>query len=141
MGSKYKASMQSVATMLNRGSSMAVREKGKGGSIREIRLFQLKSVKREATCDSKVDNPPCTFHSTRGTELLQRMDANTCEYCAREGGYFEVHHVRKLADRKAGKQPWQKLMIARHRKTLVLCIDCHHRLTTGTLPDRRHLVK
>ena len=76
-----------------------------------------------------------------GEELLRRMDANKCEYCEREGGYFEVHHVKKLADIKEGKQPWEKLMIARRRKTLVLCVGCHQKLTNGKLPDRRHLLK
>lgn len=109
--------------------------------MREYKLFKLKDVKREAIFDSAVDHPPLTFKYTSGSELLRRMDANTCEYCARAGGYFEVHHVRKLADIKEGKQPWEKLLIARKRKTLVLCVACHHKLTAGKLPDRRHLLK
>ena len=36
---------------------------------------------------------------------------------------------------------WEKLMIARQRKTLVLCVDCHHQLTKGKLPDRRYFLK
>ena len=134
--------MQKVATMLNRGNYMAVRVKGKKGKTREVRLFKLADVNRESIFDNKVENPPSTFHYTQGSEILQRMDANKCAYCEKEGGYFEVHHVRKLADIKEGKQPWQKLMSARKRKTLVLCLDCHHRLTAGTLPDyRKHPMK
>ena len=120
---------------------MAVREKGKDGKVREFKLFRLKDVKREAIFDSEVDNPPLRFKYTSGSELRKRMDANKCEYGEHEGGYFEIHHVRKLADIKEGKQPWQKLMIARKRKTLVLCVDCHHKLTHGKLPDRRYLLK
>jgi len=141
MGSKHQTSVQKVATMLNRGTYMAVRETGKDGKRRETKLFRLKDVKREALFESEMDNPPLIFKYTSGSELSKRMDANKCEYCEKEGGYFEVHHVRKLADIKEGKQPWQKLMIARKRKTLVLCVDCHHRLTAGTLPDRRYFQK
>ncbi len=141
MGEKHQLSMQQVATMLNRGSYMAVRETNKAGKVRETRLFQVKSVKPKAIFGNEVDKPPFTFHYTCGSELLQRMDANKCEYCGKEEGYFEVHHVRKLADIKNGKEPWKVLMIARQRKTLVLCIECHDRLTAGTLPDQRHLVK
>jgi hypothetical protein len=141
MGSKHQTSMQKVATMLTRGAYMAVRETEREGKIREFKLFRLKDVKREAILKTEVDNPPLTFKYSAGSELLRRMDAHKCEYCKREGGYFEVHHVRKLADIKDGKQPWEKLMIARKRKTLVLCIDCHHKLTAGKLPDRRHLLK
>src|ERR1700741_4275586 len=50
-------------------------------------------------------------------------------------------HLRKLADIKEGKQPWEKLMMARKRITLVLCVECHQKLTNGSLPDRRHLLK
>jgi hypothetical protein len=47
-----------------------------------------------------------------------------------------------MADIKEGKQPWQKLMIARKRKTLVRCVDCHQKLTLEKLPDyRMHFVK
>jgi len=140
MGDTHKMSSQKVATMLNRGSYMAVRETEKG-KTREVKLFKLTDVKREAIFDSEVDKPPLMFKYTSGSELSKRMDANKCEYCEREGGYFEVHHIRKLADIKRGKEPWQQLMIARKRKTLVLCVDCHQKLTAGKLPDRRYLLK
>jgi group II intron reverse transcriptase/maturase len=141
MANKYKKSMQKVATMLNHGSYMAVRVKGKNGKMREVKLFKLMDVKRDTTFGEDVDAPPFTYNYANGSELLQRMNANKCEYCEKEGGYFQIHHVKKLADIKDGKQPWQKLMIARARKTLVLCVDCHQQLTHGKLPDRRHLVK
>jgi Type II intron maturase len=138
MANKHKMSVQKVATMLNRGSYMAVREKGKTGKGREIKLFKPKDVKREAIFDDKVDTPPLTFKYVSGSELLRRKDANKCEYCEREGGYFEIHHVKKLANMKKGTQTWQRLMIARQRKTLVLCVECHDKLHAGTLPDVRH---
>jgi len=134
-------SMRQVATMLNRGEYMAVGETGKDGKKKYCKLFQPKDVKREVIFNPEVDKPPLPFKYKSGSELLRRMNANKCEYCEREGGYFEVHHVRKLADIKNGKQPWQELMIARKRKTMVLCVDCHHKLTAGKLPDRRHLLK
>ena len=140
MANKYKTSVQKVATMLNRGSYMAVREKVQG-KTKEVKLFQLKSVKRKTAFDENVDKVPLRYMYSNGSELLRRMSANKCEYCEKEGGYFEVHHIRKLADIKEGKQPWEKLMMARKRKTLVLCVECHQKLTSGKLPDRRHLLK
>src|SRR5207253_10650799 len=140
-GSKRQKSAQKVATMLNRGTYMAVRETGKDGKKRETKLVRVKDVKREALFESEMDNPPLIFKYTSGSELSKRMDANKCEYCEKEGGYFEVHHVRKLADITEGKQPWERLMMARKRKTMVLCVECHQKLTNGKLPDRRHLLK
>jgi hypothetical protein len=125
MANKHQTSVQKIATMLNRGTYMAVRETGSNGKVRETKLFRLKEVKREARLYGEVNNPPLTFNYTSGSEILKRLDANKCEYCGKEGGYFEIHHIRKLADIKDGKQAWEKLMIARKRKTLVLCVDCH----------------
>ena len=72
------------------------------------------------------------------TELVERLNAEECEYCGKTDGYFEVHHTRKMSDIKEGKALWQKLMSARNRKTMVLCVECHRQLTWGKLPDHRY---
>ncbi len=71
------------------------------------------------------------------SELLDRLCASECEVCGKttEMTDLEVHHIRKLADldkpgRKT-KASWMKLMSARRRKTLVLCIRCHDDLHAG----------
>jgi hypothetical protein len=76
------------------------------------------------------------FRSINGTQLVQRLLADTCEYCgSRE--QIEVHHVRALKDlmRKGrSERPlWARLMAARRRKTLVLCRQCHVDLHAGRL--------
>jgi group II intron reverse transcriptase/maturase len=141
MANKHKTSVQKVATMLNRGSYLAVRDKSKSGKMREIKLFRLKDVKREPIFSMDVDNLPIVFMYTKGSELLRRIDATICEYCGREGGYIEIHHVRKLANLKKGTETWKRLMVARQRKTIALCIECHDKLHAGTLPDVRHVLK
>ncbi|WP_353620167.1 hypothetical protein [Thalassotalea sp. G20_0] len=44
---------------------------------------------------------------------------------------------RKLEGLETTKT-WQRLMIARNRKTLVLCVECHDLLHAGKLPDNRY---
>ena len=75
------------------------------------------------------------------TELLQRLLADECEVCG-SSEQVEVHHVRKLSDLKAkGRKAlpdWAKIMIARRRKTLVLCHACHVAVHAGRpLPQKR----
>lgn len=106
----------------------------------KLKVFNL-SDRAQATPYQKVDLLPNTFMYGGRTELLDRMAARECEYCGRTGGYFEVHHVRKLKDIAAGKTRWEKMMIARRRKTLVLCRHCHTDLHNGVLPDARALRK
>jgi group II intron reverse transcriptase/maturase len=68
------------------------------------------------------------------TELVQRLLADKCEVCG-STEQVEVHHVRKLADLKAkGRKElpdWAKIMVARCRKTLVLCHACHVAVHAG----------
>ena len=63
-------------------------------------------------------------------ELVQRLLADTCELCGSQDG-IAVHHIRKLADiqkkfqgRKSAPD-WAKFMLARNRKTVVVCHKCH----------------
>lgn len=71
-------------------------------------------------------NPRC--------ELVERMLANECELCGREGP-CEVHHVRRLVDLdqpgRRLKPEWAKRMSARRRKTLVVCFKCHQDIHNG----------
>jgi hypothetical protein len=68
------------------------------------------------------------------SEVVQRLLAGKCELCGFEG-LTEVHHIRKLADLdqpgRRPKEPWEKIMSARKRKTLVVCGDCHDAIHAG----------
>lgn len=71
------------------------------------------------------------------TELTQRLVAQKCELCGSTHD-IQVHHVRKLADLKkryqGRREPpiWVQRMIARRRKTLVVCTQCHRAIHAGT---------
>ena len=80
----------------------------------------------------KVDNMPDNVQNLNRTSLTSRLQNNTCDFCGATGVETEMHHVRKLKDLK-GKSDWEKLMIARRRKTLCLCLKCHDKLHAGTL--------
>jgi len=79
------------------------------------------------------DNLTVPIWSKR-SEVEQRLLAQTCELCQSQE-HIEVHHVRKLADlqqKGATKLPqWKKRMIARRRKTLVVCHECHKKIQYG----------
>ena len=85
---------------------------------------------RKTSC---IDQIPNTYKVSGGrNSLIKRMEAHICEFCGNTDGPFEIHHVKKLKDLK-GKSNWEKLMISRHRKTLVLCVSCHDKLHAGKL--------
>jgi len=82
--------------------------------------------------------PVALWHSFghQRSETVDRLLADRCEIesCGREGP-LEAHHIRKLADiDKPGQTPkpeWQRIMIARRRKTLMVCSECHKQITAG----------
>jgi group II intron reverse transcriptase/maturase len=137
LANKHKSTVVKMAKSLRRGTDLVCQYEVKG-KMRNLLVFSLKRWKPQKNADRDVDIEPYTyiFMSSR-TEIVQRLNAETCEYCGVTQGYFEVHHVRKLADIKDGKAMWQKIMSAMRRKTLVLCAECHDRLHSGTLPDWR----
>jgi hypothetical protein len=76
------------------------------------------------------DKLPNYYHAKMRTSLIDRLKARNCEMC-RETSELEMHHVRKLKDIANGKQPWEIHMIARQRKTMALCHDCHMNVHHG----------
>ena len=66
------------------------------------------------------------------TTIDSRLKAYRCELCGCEGRdrKYEVHHVNKVKNLR-GKEPWEIVMIAKRRKTLVVCRDCHQKIHHG----------
>jgi group II intron reverse transcriptase/maturase len=68
------------------------------------------------------------------SELVQRLLAQNCELCG-STEKVEAHHIRKLAnlERKGQTTPpeWVKRMVARKRKTLIVCQKCHNEIHYG----------
>ncbi len=66
------------------------------------------------------------------TTIDSRLKAYRCELCGYEGKdrKYEVHHVNKVKNLKE-KEPWEIVMIAKRRKTLVVCRDCHQKIHHG----------
>jgi group II intron reverse transcriptase/maturase len=68
------------------------------------------------------------------SEVVQRLLAGECELCGARGP-VQMHHIRKLADLdRPGQRPkatWQKIMSARKRKSLAVCMECHGKIHTG----------
>ena len=81
-----------------------------------------------------VDRVPSTWQYRSKTELGQRLLANECEWCGTREEPFEVHHIRKLKELR-GKTVWERHIMARRRKTLVLCQECHTDLHAGRLSE------
>jgi hypothetical protein len=82
--------------------------------------------------DSKtVKNPSdnvertSVIYAKSTTTLESRLKAKVCELCGtEEAEHYDIHHINKVKNLK-GKEPWERVMIAKRRKTLVVCEKCH----------------
>lgn len=65
------------------------------------------------------------------TTLESRLKAKICEVCGcTDSNRYEIHHVNKVKNLK-GKSEWEKIMIAKRRKTIVVCHKCHMAMHHG----------
>ena len=83
---------------------------------------------RRVTHARIIDGP---WPTRRGTLLIARLTAGTCELCqARDG--ITVHHVRRLTDLTkydpTTGPDWARAMQRRRSKTLIVCTHCHARI-------------
>ncbi len=131
LANKYKLSVRKTINKFRIEGETGVKYQTVKGE--KIRFFYNKGFRRNPSITkSDVDSLPNTNVFGGRTSLIQRILANTCEHCGKETEQIEVHHVRKLKDLK-GKKAWEKFMIARRRKTLALCKQCHVDLHAGRL--------
>ena len=78
--------------------------------------------KRNAQFDVDYDKLPQTMYVPYPS-LVERLKDGRFELCGKDGKVV-MHHVRTLTKLK-GNNEWEKLMLKRHRKTLVVCEDCN----------------
>ena len=143
MAQKYKTKTSKIMQRLQlpNGAGYGVKTVINGKPV-TYKLFKLVDHVPPKVTNAKLDIKPTTnWYPLSRTELTQRLNANTCEYCGKVGGYTEVHHIRSLKDVAKGKHEWQRQMSRMFRKTLVLCRECHTELHSRGLPDWRAKAK
>src|SRR6266568_4910279 len=141
LANKHKTGVNKIVKRLKTQDGLKLTVK-REQEARYISVFRLKDLRKPAPHNPQLDVQLNGYLWTLSfSEVTKRLNRKRCEYCETTEGPFEVHHVRKLKDVAKGKALWQRMMAARHRKTLVLCRNCHHQLHAGILPDKESLKK
>ncbi|MGY0353541.1 HNH endonuclease [Enterococcus avium] len=126
LASKYKSSVAKMRNKYRTGKHWGIKYQTKQGQ--KIAHFYKDGFKRKKTTNNRasIDTKANLLIFQGTTELEQRINARKCELCGDEhpNTKFEIHHINKLKNLK-GKNYWEIVMIARQRKTLVLCRNCH----------------
>ncbi len=135
LSNKHKTKKSVFLKKMNQGNELIYRCEGM-----EVKVFKLKHMTLKPRNWEADEIPNTLWLRATKSELVRRLNAKECEYCGRSDIPREVHHVKKLKNLKSkpNKLFWQKIMIARNRKTLILCEKCHDLLHAGKLPDARY---
>lgn len=123
---KHQRSIGQMIDKYRYGKTWAIAYETKSGKrYMPIVRFTDMRAKRKSRYSQDIDkivNPHYGFN-----ELDKRISAKKCELCGAENIAFEIHHINKLKNLK-GKEMWEKVMISRKRKTLVVCKKCHYKI-------------
>lgn len=122
--SKYESTVRKIVNSYTRDKIFRVQYEVRGEK-RERELYHGGFSRRKDARIDDADNLP-SYRGMQSTSLMARLKACKCEYCGGTGN-LRMIHVRKLKDLK-GKQPWERLMIARNRKTLAVCENCYRKI-------------
>ena len=123
---KHQRSIGQIIDKYRYGKTWAIPYKTKSGKkyMQIVRLTDLKE-KKKSRYSKEIDIIANRYYGIN--ELDKRISAKKCELCGAENVDFEIHHINKLKNLK-GKTYWEKVMISRKRKTLVVCKKCHYQI-------------
>jgi group II intron reverse transcriptase/maturase len=124
LANKHKSSIGKVKTMFKDGNgTWGIPYKTKTGDKRCYFVKTADCKNKAFTTDTITKSSVVATMSINTFE--NRLKAGKCELCGTVGAdNYEVHHIHKLKD-LSGKKMWERAMLAKRRKTIVLCHDCH----------------
>jgi group II intron reverse transcriptase/maturase len=100
----------------------------KSGSQNKRMYFAKYQDCKNTSTVSDIKSANVLYHLHSTTKLEDRLKANFCELCGKTGeGNYEIHHVNKVKNLQ-GKALWEQIMIAKNRKTIVVCKECHKKI-------------
>lgn len=127
LASKHKSSVSNIINRFNDGG-------GKWGIPYETKKGPKRCYFAKYSDCKETKNPVDTVNNAAVVygyavnTFENRLKEKVCELCGTiESDHYEIHHVNKLKNLK-GKVRWEIAMIAKRRKTLVVCRDCHRKV-------------
>lgn len=124
----HKCRISHIKKKFQFGKSWGVPYETKAGQKRMM-IVKYSNLSKKTAYTNDVDKIQNHVHYNNANSLEKRLRANKCEMCGRDDNIasYEIHHINKLKNLK-GKEQWEKAMIARKRKTLVVCKECHKKI-------------
>lgn len=127
LAKKHKCRISGIKQQYKAGHSWGIPYETKSGTHRMM-IVKFSDLKKCSAFGEQVDVITHHAHYTSVNAFENRLKAKKCELCGEAGDTtYEIHHVNKIKNLK-GKEQWERAMIARKRKTLVVCKSCHNKI-------------
>jgi len=92
---------------------------------------------RDSNTPSDIISNAENLYRYSKTTFESRLATKKCELCGTtEAKAYEIHHINKVKNLE-GKYHWEKMMIAKKRKTMVVCVPCHLEIHKGDKRRKR----
>ena len=128
---KYRTSMRKIIQKYTKNRDFVITYQGKSGE--KSVAFYNQGMRRDTHVSATDPDIIGRARENRNyTSLVQRLRGCQCEWCGATDVEIEIHHVKKLKD-LSGRAEWERHRIARRRKTMALCHNCHVKLHAGKL--------
>lgn len=130
--SMYKTIAQKLNLTMSQAKRKYLKDKkfivpfnGKNGETKYRIFYDGGFARKEPFKGEIIDNLPNTTYIPR-LSLIERLKTGVCELCGANGDLV-MHHVRNLNQIK-GDNPWNEIMLKKHRKTLAICKNCNEKI-------------
>ncbi len=122
---KTNSTVSKVIDKYKVGNDIIVPYQDAKGKLRYRKFYNEGFKRKPPMYYTEVNDLSYTIAIPQPT-LTERLDARTCELCGKVGPVV-MRHVRKLNQLK-GKTECDRLMLEKHRKTLVVCEKCYAKI-------------
>lgn len=131
---KYRTRTKQIRQKYMKNGRFTVEYETKRG-IKQIHFIERSFPRVYGLSKEQTDLVPNTRYILSTTKLSDRIKAETCELCRRSNTTIHMHHVKRLKNlrKKSSKSYLEQQMIARNRKTIALCKECHMKRHKGEI--------
>lgn len=123
---KYRTQTTTIRKRYTQNGDFVVPYLTKSG-MKQALFYNGGFARKTSVVRGLLDTLPIHRHRSKGSQLVGRIKAGTCELCGATACETEVHQVKRLKD-LTGRHPWELVMMDKRRKTLVVCPGCHEKI-------------
>ena len=123
---KQNSSTKKIVARYKRGHDIAIPYIGKGGETKYRVFYNDGFARQQPSKDAACDNLPNLFVTPYPT-LAEKLVERNCELCGATNVDTVMYQVKKLTELEPNTV-WNKLMLKKWRKTLVVCKCCNKKI-------------